>query len=269
MRKLSLFLFCIVILVSCKKGTEPVDDHNSKLVQITSDKIQGGSFRYNDQNQITDVAGFINPSTTEKYIYNNQGQITGISTLYSSAETRTKEFVINYQNNLPVSGRMKYNPNVGSKDINPIYYVDSLTYKTSNGNVTEIKFFDRKTYHAKTNVLLAFSTDTVDNYKMTYSNGNLLSVKSRYLNSTFTFGSKKGVVSSNKLKFVLNPEDNAILFSSNDLLESIINNTISDEVKTVYTYTYNQFNFPISSEVKRSWKSSSVVDNFSLTFQYE
>ncbi|RZJ73743.1 MAG: hypothetical protein EOO47_21900 [Flavobacterium sp.] len=265
---LSTFLL-LTCFISCKKGGDPAADGSTKLVKINSDKYYGATLTYNDQNQLTNVAGFINPSTGEQYKYNAQGQVVEILAYYGATEPSSKQFVIHYQNNIPVSGKMKYSPPVSTKDVNPTYYIDSLAYKTTSGNVSEIKFFDRKTYNAKTNALISSRTDTTDKYQINYANGNLTSVKSNNAESTFLYGSKKGVISVHALKFVLNPENNPMLFSSNDLLESIINKSSVNEIKTVYSYTYNNANFPVSGTATRTWKSSTTIENASLDFQYQ
>lgn len=201
------------------------------------------------------------------YTYNKEGQIYEILVSYYNTSFSYRKITIYYQNGLPVSGKTNYDYVASSKEINPPSYIDSISYKTLNGQVSEIKYFDHKTYSR--GKLVSTNKDTTGRYIFSYAGNNLVKVNTGYSETEYTYGSKNGILSASRLKFVLNHEDSPILHSSNELISSIANKPSSNWNKRTYKYTYYKNNFPKSASVTVSSGNGQPSWSYDLVFVYQ
>lgn len=270
-----LFALLLTMAFSCKKEDQPMQGVNKYLVEaVNSYSANGDAWRateeylYGEDNRLKQF----DFNENIEIQYNADGDINQIIHLVNPGNYGTYTYKINYDvNHLPLSGSRRYSYSPSSKESSPLRVLDSVSYKTVNREVTEIKFFDRKEYNMWTGALYSSSTDTSSKYTINYLNGNIQKIKSseqygKTIEQEFTYGTKKGVLSAARLKFFLDPIAPVRLYALNELLKHQVNIPKENLVKeTIYEYSYDEQGYPLTSKVS----GSGVSNNYSQVFKYK
>jgi hypothetical protein len=220
-----------------------------------------------------DVSGEIYGTT---YSYNSEGLVNKIRVSdYTIANDVVTEILINYQNGIPVTGKLKHTP-YQNKPAYPYYETDSIVYKATNGKVTEIKHIDHKVYQIRNNQLEMISSTpgTKSIHTLTYQGNNLTKIETT--NAAFakvmTYGTKKGIFSAYRQKFVLWENENPTFSAENDLIsivEPFNKNQPPKWEKTTYAYQYNAAGYPKSSVVSRTDVNGQPLETYNLKYFYK
>jgi hypothetical protein len=231
---------------SCSKFTEePISTKLTKIQGIPPVNITG-KIVYDSLSRITSISPY-GSIWSVKLSYNTDGQVTQL--YHDDWGGYSKTIFVNYKNGPPCSGKVIYHSPTTTRDNhNPEYTVDSLSYKTVAGLVTEIKYFDRKTYLRANNKLTSIEKDTTAKFILTYSNNNLIKVRKGNAESNYTYGSNNGIYSANRLKFVLyaDKDFSPEAYSANELVSSTpLPSTGTKQI--TYSYQYNRAGFPVSA----------------------
>ena len=152
-------------------------------------------------------------------------------------------------------------------------FLDSIRYKTVGGNITEIRFFDRRSatshypnFPSSTGAYLDTTltiAGTLETYQLSYLNDNITKIHSedragKIIDREYTYGTKKGMMYDIRLSPMIAPDlilqypslglGMLFSFSKNDLL--LIKNTfVSENNRTETTslaYTYNKYEYPVA-----------------------
>ncbi|WP_214228915.1 hypothetical protein [Pedobacter sp. B4-66] len=265
-KRLSYIAFCIILTIaSCKKkdsGIKP-EEIPTALDRININDQFEAFLEYDKKDRLV---RYSRGSEEEYFEYNDKNEVVKVTEInsFTSPSSNSSVTKIFYKNGLPFSGSRICNPPY-SKSPNHEYYVDSVSYKVVNNEVTVIKYFDRKYYNYYTRELTRSSTDTLGIHLFSYANKNLVSeTLSRDNTLKYTYGSKKGILSAKKLPFVLYGSALPVLYGENELL------TTEDKVETrTYNYTYNQADIPVSAKVVVTYKADYAPTSYNQSFIYK
>lgn len=265
-KRLSFIAFCIILTsASCKKkdsGIKP-EEIATTLNRININDQFEAFLEYDEKDRLV---RYSRGSEEEYFEYNEKNEVVKVTEIndFTSPSANGTRTTIFYKDGLPFSGSRIVNPPY-SKSPNLEYYVDSVSYKVVNNEVTVIKYFDRKSYSYYTHELTRSSTDTIGVQLFSYENKNLVSeTLSRDNTLKYTYGSKKGILSTKKLPFVLYGSALPILYGENELLTS------EDKVETrTYSYTYNQADIPVSAKVVVTYKADYAPSSYNQSFIYK
>ncbi len=274
---LSALSFCVFVLCGCNKNEPGIPEEPAPLLNRL-DSVRASGFGIAPLSYyLYDTGGRFKGDAYidgTKYTYNNEGLVSTINTqqLMSPSGVST-DIKINYQNGIPVSGKLKHYP-YQNKVAQPYYETDSILYKVANGKVVEIKHIDHAEYYQLNNQLVKLVPGVKSIHTLTYEGNNL--VKIQTTNAAFakvmTYGSKKGIFSAKRLKFVLYENEDPRLSAENDLL-SIVEpfNGFSPPKweKTIYTHQYNPAGFPKSSAVSHTDALGKILNTYNLTYFYK
>ncbi|NRF39210.1 hypothetical protein [Pedobacter foliorum] len=265
-KRFSLIAFCIILTIaSCKKKDSRIkpEDLPTALKSINVNDKAYQSVEYDEHGRIAQLSS---GTFVDSFKYNEQNQVIEIIDENYAFTTSASTFVtkVFYKDGIPFSGSRK-DASSHIKSPNAQYYVDSVSYKVINNEVTEIRYFDKKFYDYFTNELKYTNTKDTLVYYFSYLNNNLASeTLHKYAVGKYTYGAKKGILSAKKLPFVLYQGAPPVLYGENELLTS--DDTV--EIHT-YNYTYNQADFPVSAKVGVTYKADYAPTSYNQSFVYK
>ncbi len=269
-------LACAIFLISCKKNPGEPSEPEPLLNRLDTVKYSPyGShslIKYNEDGLIKDI--IVGESIT--YTYNpNKTVKTVVTSSYSNEGHTIYEYKVNYEDGLPVSGRLKIQPPNRNSNT-PVFFIDSIKYKTIANKVTELKSFDRKVYSSTTGQLNGIETDTISATRYTYVSDNLTKTEfipkqGAIVISEYTYGTRNGISSANRMKFVVTGNESPTLLSKNELLSSLATYGygIPYWEKIVYTYQYNKAGFPKTAEILYTRSAGTLTDTRTASYHYK
>lgn len=245
MKKLFLIagLFSALVFTSCKKDKDKNNDGNNgttrfvkKMTKTENGQTTVYNFTYDGNKRLTAFASANNNEYTN-FSYDNNGNLIKVENVEDGFKNI---YTYTYTNNVPVSGKFKsYELTAGEPDA--LIEDDELTYTVTNNQVSKI-------------VLYMKEYDESLDMDLTYTNGNLSTVKSNALSAytyeaTFMFGNKKSpfpVIS----KYVLDQAGFSLLFSSkNELISSAYDLPGAQfDYSITQAYTYDSAGYPLTSD---------------------
>lgn len=232
---------------------------------------------YNSNNNVTYIGG---PGFSTKYTYSGTSLITQVHCVPDITSTGYVTYDIVYDSgNQPLWGIrtfFKGGPTYSGPSQAPsstTIFLDSIRFKTTGGNVTEVRFFDRRSRvshfpnYPSTNGFYWDTTLTtagmVETYQLSYTNDNINKIHSedragKIVDREYAYGTKKGVMSDTRLPQIIAPDlilqypyvglDMLFSFGKNDLLTAK-NTFVSENNRTETTsfaYTYNKYEYPVA-----------------------
>ena len=258
----------------------------------------------NGQTVITDtVSGWLASTTTPnlpaiyanlRFVYDSSNRV---SIIYSGSDPyKGTSYRIFYDSNgLPISGLRVFSYSAGSSYIGGDYAViDTIRYRTFNGQVTGISFYNRCTitheFNFTINNFVSVTTyapkDTIDRYAISYQGINFTKIHSegpsgKIVDLEYNYGAQKSPLIDSKSKFLVAPDlllpsgyIYAIWHASNELLsykKTFVTENNRVELST-FGYTYSSTHYPLTAlAIDSGIAVSGAVNNgkYSMKFIYK
>jgi hypothetical protein len=195
--------------------------------------------------------------------------------------SRGQSFFYDNVSLLPVAGRKSSSYCSCGPSGNISSNSDSVLYTITNGKVTGIIVCNHRGFSVAPGGI-SFNPDTSRRITIAYTGNNpstvtISNTDGSSVRMDFAFGTKKSPLFESKIKYVLNPDDEAFLsltthyadlFTDNEIL-TITRTTIpvtgaTKVEKVTYTYVYNDLGYPVTAQGVYN-----TGETFTQTFVYE
>lgn len=259
----------LIVSFSCRKGSptlpeippEEKPQFPDPVLYRLDSTLKGekpgfpGRYTYNSDNKLTKVE--VNDPFNTEYFYDSDGQVIRLVRTAILPEVHTStDIKINYKNGIPVTGTRNEKP-YQNKVAYPYHYIDSMRYHVTDGKVRKITYFHRQMIYAPRLNMNTLDRGIQDEIILHYDGDNWtgFTAVNTKTGNTISYGSKKGIFSAFRMKYVLFENDIAMLHSSNELLSEEFRNG----VKTSYEYVYDSAGYPRSAIINQQNNSYKIT----------